>query len=218
MQEQFKPFVHPVNLFNNEDLVAASSKLSLLMQGRRSVRTFSDKPIPAEVIHNLVSIAASAPIICQNTSNTFTVSGLADLGITYGIRFKYSTTPLANPYLTTAGTVMGTVANANLTGGGTGAAVTYSFPTSGTMYVYAILTPNSPDPTCRPYVSMTFQVAATPALTDPTDQVLCTGSTTAAVSNNSTQVATTAYVRSRLSIDTSYLLQKTQLLWIASQL
>ena len=61
MQEQFKPFVHPVNLFNNEDLVAASSKLSLLMQGRRSVRTFSDKPIPAEVIHNLVRIAASAP-------------------------------------------------------------------------------------------------------------------------------------------------------------
>ena len=61
MQEQFKPFVHPVNLYNNKDLVAASSELSLLMQGRRSVRTFSDKPIPAEVIHNLVSIAASAP-------------------------------------------------------------------------------------------------------------------------------------------------------------
>jgi len=148
------------------------------------------------------SIAASTPIICQNTSNTFTVSGLADLGITYGIRFKYSTTPLANPYLASAGTVMGTVTNANLTGGGTGAAVSYSFPTAGTMYVYAILTPNSPDPTCRPYVSMTFQVAATPALTDPTDQVLCTGSTTSAVSLVATPSATTsfAWTNSRTSI------------------
>jgi iodotyrosine deiodinase len=73
MQEQFKPFVHPVNLFNNEDLVAASSKLSLLMQGRRSVRTFSDKPIPAEVIHNLVRIAASAPSGAHKQPWTFCV-------------------------------------------------------------------------------------------------------------------------------------------------
>jgi iodotyrosine deiodinase len=73
MQEQFKPFVHPVNLYNNEDLVAASSELSLLMQGRRSVRTFSDKPIPAEVIHNLVSIAASAPSGAHKQPWTFCV-------------------------------------------------------------------------------------------------------------------------------------------------
>lgn len=73
MQEQFKPFVHPVNLYINEDLVAASSELSLLMQGRRSVRTFSDKPIPAEVIHNLVSIAASAPSGAHKQPWTFCV-------------------------------------------------------------------------------------------------------------------------------------------------
>ncbi len=73
MQEQFKPFVHPVNLYNNKDLVAASSELSLLMQGRRSVRTFSDKPIPAEVIHNLVSIAASAPSGAHKQPWTFCV-------------------------------------------------------------------------------------------------------------------------------------------------
>jgi iodotyrosine deiodinase len=73
MQEQFIPFVHPVNLDNNEDLVMASSELSVLMQGRRSVRTFSDKPIPAEVIHNLVSIAASAPSGAHKQPWTFCV-------------------------------------------------------------------------------------------------------------------------------------------------
>ena len=148
------------------------------------------------------SIAATNTIICQNTNNTISVSGLADLGITYGIQFKYSMTPLANPYLSTAGTVMSTVTNANLTGSGTGASTTYSFPTAGTVYVYAILSPTSPDPACRPYQMRSFVVAATPALTDPTDQVLCTGSTTAAVSLVATPSATTtfAWTNSRTSI------------------
>ncbi len=148
------------------------------------------------------SIAATNTIICQNTNNTISVSGLADLGITYGIQFKYSMTPLANPYLSTAGTVMSTVTNANLTGSGTGASTTYSFPTAGTVYVYAILSPTSPDPACRPYQMRSFVVAATPALTDPTDQVLCTGSTTSAVSLVATPSATTtfAWTNSRTSI------------------
>jgi subtilisin-like proprotein convertase family protein len=148
------------------------------------------------------SIAATNTIICQNTNNTISVSGLADLGITYGIQFKYSMTPLANPYLSTAGTVMNTVTNANLTGSGTGASTTYSFPTAGTVYVYAILSPTSPDPACRPYQVKSFVVAATPALTDPTDQVLCTGSTTSAVSLVATPSATTsfAWTNSRTSI------------------
>ena len=148
------------------------------------------------------SIAATNTIICQNTNNTISVSGLADLGITYGIRFKYSMTPLTNPYLSTVGTVMSTVTNANLTGSGTGASTTYSFPTAGTVYVYAILSPTSPDPACRPYLVKSFVVAATPALTDPTDQVLCTGSTTSAVSLVATPSATTsfAWTNSRTSI------------------
>lgn len=62
-----------MNLDNNEDLVAASSELSLLMQGRRSVWTFSDKPIPAEVINNLVSIAASVPSGAHKQPWTFCV-------------------------------------------------------------------------------------------------------------------------------------------------
>jgi iodotyrosine deiodinase len=73
MQGKFKPFVHPVDLYNNEDLVAASAELNALMQGRRSVRTFSDKPISAEVILNLVSIAASAPSGAHKQPWTFCV-------------------------------------------------------------------------------------------------------------------------------------------------
>jgi hypothetical protein len=100
---------------------------------------------------------------------------------------------LANPYLSTAGTVITTVANANLTGNGTGASATYTFPTAGTVYVYAILSPSSPDPACRPYLVKTFEVAATPALTDPANQVLCTGSTTSAVNFVATPSATTSF-------------------------
>ena len=73
MQGKFKPFVHPVDLYNNEDIVAASAELNALMQGRRSVRTFSDKPISAEVILNLVSIAASAPSGAHKQPWTFCV-------------------------------------------------------------------------------------------------------------------------------------------------
>ena len=73
MRGKFKPFVHPVDLYNNEDLVAASAELNALMQGRRSVRTFSDKPISAEVILNLVSIAASAPSGAHKQPWTFCV-------------------------------------------------------------------------------------------------------------------------------------------------
>ena len=73
MPGKFKPFVHPVTLSSHEDLVATSELLNALMQGRRSVRKFSDKPIPAEVIHNLVSIAASAPSGAHKQPWTFCV-------------------------------------------------------------------------------------------------------------------------------------------------
>jgi subtilisin-like proprotein convertase family protein len=153
------------------------------------------------------TISSTATIICQDGANTITAGGLADLGITYGVRFKYSATPLANPYLSTAGTVMGTVTNANLTvvGGtttSTSASLTYNFPTAGTMYVYAILSPASPDPACRPFLMIPVEVAPTPVLTDPANQALCTGSTTTAVSFVATPAATTsfAWTNNRTSI------------------
>jgi subtilisin-like proprotein convertase family protein len=148
------------------------------------------------------TISSTATIICQDGANTITASGLADLGVTYGIRFKYSATPLANPYLSTAGTVMGTVTNANLANNGASASVTYNFPTAGTMYVYAILSPSSPDPACRPFLMIPVEVAPTPVLTDPANQALCTGSTTTAVSFVATPAATTsfAWTNNRTSI------------------
>jgi len=148
------------------------------------------------------TISSTATIICQDGANTITAGGLADLGITYGVRFKFSATPLANPYLSTAGTVMGTVTNANLTNNSTSASLTYNFPTAGTMYVYAILSPASPDPACRPFLMIPVEVAPTPVLTDPANQALCTGSTTTAVSFVATPAATTsfAWTNNRTSI------------------
>jgi subtilisin-like proprotein convertase family protein len=153
------------------------------------------------------TITSTATIICQDGANTITAGGLADLGITYGIRFKYSATPLANPYLSTAGTVMGTVSNANLTvvGGtttSTSASINYNFPTAGTMYVYAILSPASPDPACRPFLMIPVEVAPTPVLTRPADQVRCTGSATAAVNFLAAPATTTtfAWTNNRTSI------------------
>jgi hypothetical protein len=53
MQEGFSPFSHPIIFDNDNALLTASEKLNSEMQGRRSVREFSDKPIPKEVIDNL---------------------------------------------------------------------------------------------------------------------------------------------------------------------
>ena len=79
MPGKFKSFVHPVTLSSHEDLVMTSELLNALMQGRRSVRKFSDKPIPAEVIHNLVSIAASAPSGANKQPWTFCVISNDDI-------------------------------------------------------------------------------------------------------------------------------------------
>lgn len=61
MSEAFIPFFHPINFHADENLSNASMQLNNVMQGRRSIREFSDKDIPESVIDNLVSIAASAP-------------------------------------------------------------------------------------------------------------------------------------------------------------
>ena len=79
MQEGFSPFSHPI-IFNNDNaLLTASEKLNSEMQGRRSVREFSDKPIPKEVIDNLLRIAASAPSGAHKQPWTFCVIGKEDL-------------------------------------------------------------------------------------------------------------------------------------------
>jgi len=47
--------------FNEEYMARASSEFLSLIRTRRSVREFSDRDIPIEVINNIVSAAASAP-------------------------------------------------------------------------------------------------------------------------------------------------------------
>ncbi len=61
MNEEFIPFQHPIVFSSDQDLSDASDELSRTMQGRRSVRDFSNRDIPESVIQRLVNIAASAP-------------------------------------------------------------------------------------------------------------------------------------------------------------
>ncbi len=47
--------------FSEEDMARASAEFLSFIRTRRSVREFSDRDIPVEVINNIVSAAASAP-------------------------------------------------------------------------------------------------------------------------------------------------------------
>ena len=115
---------------------------------------------------------------CTATNNTITASGLTNMGITYGITFKYSLGgPLANPYA--GGTVIATVPNAGLTGGGTTATTNATFATAGTYYIYAILSPTPVDPACRPSNLVVLTVNNNPTLTLGTSPTVCSGTTAA---------------------------------------
>ncbi|MGB1037186.1 MAG: nitroreductase family protein [Bacteroidia bacterium] len=61
MQEGFSPYTHPISNESEIEIIKKSNDLNSLYQGRRSIREFSDKKIPEEVVNNLVRIAASAP-------------------------------------------------------------------------------------------------------------------------------------------------------------
>lgn len=54
------------------------SMLSRLVAGRRSVRWFRDVPVPNDIIHTAVSIAATAPSACNRQPYTFIVSHGSD--------------------------------------------------------------------------------------------------------------------------------------------
>ncbi len=115
---------------------------------------------------------------CSGSTNTFTASGLVDMGNTYGITFKQSTVALANPYI--GGTVISTVPNSGLTSGGTVATTTASL-TAGTYFIYAILTPTPVDISCRPSATINYTVNPTPVVNQPTSQSLCAGASTTVV-------------------------------------
>ena len=73
MNDGFVPY-KSVNLASSdEELIQRSEGHNNLMQHRRSVRSFSNKSIPKEVIDNLVKVAASAPSGAHKQPWTFCV-------------------------------------------------------------------------------------------------------------------------------------------------
>ena len=120
-----------------------------------------------------------SPAACLNENVSLTASGLTDMGVTYGITFKQSTVALADPYI--GGTVIATVPNGGLTSGGTVASTVTSFAATGNYFIYAILSPVPPDPTCRPFASSNLSVNPLPTVNPVADQTLCHNSSTTAV-------------------------------------
>ena len=134
------------------------------------------------VCPTVAAVSTTPAAICQGGTATLSATGLADMGISYGIGFVVSATPLANPY---TGTIVATVANGSLTNGGSTATSTYAFSTPGTQYVYAILSPAPADPACRPFQATQINVYATPDVNAVANQTVCSGSSTAAVNFSS---------------------------------
>jgi iodotyrosine deiodinase len=68
------PFIqhHPV-CFTEREMISRSSAFLQRMNERRSVRDFSDKPVPREVIHNLLLTASTAPSGAHKQPWTFCV-------------------------------------------------------------------------------------------------------------------------------------------------
>jgi len=96
------------------------------------------------------------------------------MGITYGVVFKSFTAATIDPY--TGGTVLATVPNGALTGGGSTATGTGSFAAANNYFVYAVLSPTPLDPSCRPSVVTNFVVNPTPtAIATPASQTVCSG-------------------------------------------
>ncbi len=121
--------------------------------------------------------------VCNGTAVNITAAPLGDMGVTYGIQFKYSTTALPNPYV--GGTIIATIPNANLGGGGSSATTGFTFPTTGNYIVYAILSPLPPDPSCRPSQSANIGVTAVPTMNAVANVVQCAGATVPSIAFSS---------------------------------
>ncbi|HNL28963.1 MAG TPA: T9SS type A sorting domain-containing protein [Saprospiraceae bacterium] len=112
------------------------------------------------------TLNSGVSVSCKSTNFTLTANGLANMGSTYGISFISSTTPLADPY--TGGTLLGTVPNSGLLGGGTQAVLNTSINTAASYYIYAIISPLPSDPGCRPSKNNTIKILdCTPVITSP---------------------------------------------------
>ncbi len=139
-----------------------------------------------------------ADAVCLQTPVTLTASGLSSMGNSYGIAFRYSATPLANPY--TGGTLLASVDNSALTSGGTVATTNGTFTSAGSVYVYAVLSPTPFDPACRPYKSVFLNVNQLPSV-DPVDNVvICNNGTTPLIQFSGSAGATFNWINSNTAV------------------
>ncbi|MBK7244875.1 MAG: HYR domain-containing protein [Saprospiraceae bacterium] len=99
-------------------------------------------------------LSKSTNVTCKTSPITLTATGLVNMGSTYGITFKYSLSALPDPYV--GGTVLGTVPNGGLTGGGTTAVLNTTIPVAGNYFLYAILSPTPIATSCRPSANNTI--------------------------------------------------------------
>ncbi|MEM6801940.1 MAG: hypothetical protein AAF696_11090, partial [Bacteroidota bacterium] len=117
--------------------------------------------------------------VCVNDPFDITATGLADMdsatnGLAdFGIEFIFSASPLGDPY--TGGTSLGTVPFASLTAGNTVASLLgASIPlVDNEGFIYAILTPDPSDPSCRPSVVDTITVSSKPTVDVPLPKEIC---------------------------------------------
>ncbi len=158
--------------------------------GCQATATFSlIGPGGCDICPTIGTVTTSPVAICEGGTATLSATGLVDLGVSYGIGFVVSTTPLADPY---TGTVVATAPNGSLVVTNPGppavssATTTYTFNTPGTQYVYAILSPVPADPACRPFKSTQITVNATPDVNAVISQTVCSGGQTTAVSFSGT--------------------------------
>lgn len=74
------PFIahHPIR-YEEEEMIARSREFYEFMDKRRSIREFSDKPVPREVIENILKTASTAPSGAHKQPWTFCVVSNAEL-------------------------------------------------------------------------------------------------------------------------------------------
>jgi hypothetical protein len=149
--------------------------------------------------------------VCAGSTFTMSTNSMTDLGVTYGITFKYFSAAVANPYL--GGTQLATVSNAMLTSSSSAATATASILAPGNYVIYAILDPEPVDPACAPFASVALTVnplpvagttvAETSGLT-PNDGIICAGaSATLTGTGGGTYVWSTGATTTSISVATT---------------
>ena len=131
-----------------------------------------------------------SPAVCAGSNVVLTASGLTTMNPnSYGITFKYFSAATATPY--TGGTVIATIPNGSLTGGGTGATTTTSILPVGNNFIYAILSPTPTDVNCRPSATASILVNPVPVVTTAATATICSGTATSIALMASTDPGTT---------------------------